>query len=309
MMRMSRSRRSSNWFRIPDGPNVHYVYGTYLIGDRPAEALEQFNIELRRWPEHVLARVQIAQELTKQSEFAGLPYATEAARLGPGLHGPPDPRTAEAAGGDAAARSRTWKPHARSSRPAPAFAIASRARISGQAGMTMRRESARSARAWRDSAAQAWRGKYPRRGTRGGRGTRAAPLRRPAAYRKNPRRPRPPWEGIGIDRRLVLQNWKRNPKRICRSPEPASLVSPLSPRPALSLPTTVVRLKLLLAISRTGMPHIGVFGRLKNSVRNSSLFPRPRTGSRGRSRSRCSSCRVRGTGCGRCCRACRWRAG
>jgi tetratricopeptide (TPR) repeat protein len=70
--------------KYPDAPNVHYVYGTYLIGDRPAEALEQFNIELRRWPEHVLARVQIAQELTKQREFErALPYATEAARLAP----------------------------------------------------------------------------------------------------------------------------------------------------------------------------------------------------------------------------------
>ena len=70
--------------KYPDAPNVHYVYATYLIGDRPAEALEQFNIELRRWPEHVLARVQIAQELTKQREFErALPYATEAARLAP----------------------------------------------------------------------------------------------------------------------------------------------------------------------------------------------------------------------------------
>jgi tetratricopeptide (TPR) repeat protein len=70
--------------KYPHAPNVHYVYGTYLIGDRPAEALEHFNTELRRWPEHVLARVQIAQELTKQGEFErALPYATEAARLAP----------------------------------------------------------------------------------------------------------------------------------------------------------------------------------------------------------------------------------
>jgi tetratricopeptide (TPR) repeat protein len=70
--------------KYPDAPNVHYVYGTYLMGDRPAEALEQFNIELQRSPEHVLARVQIAQELIKQGEFdRASPYATDAARLGP----------------------------------------------------------------------------------------------------------------------------------------------------------------------------------------------------------------------------------
>jgi tetratricopeptide (TPR) repeat protein len=70
--------------KYPDEPNVHYVYGTYLMGDRPAEALEQFNIELQRSPRHVPARVQIAQELIKQGEFErASPYATEAARLGP----------------------------------------------------------------------------------------------------------------------------------------------------------------------------------------------------------------------------------
>jgi tetratricopeptide (TPR) repeat protein len=68
----------------PDAPNVHYVYGTHLASDRPAEALEQFKIELTRWPNHVHARVQIAQELIKQGEFeAAAPYAAEAARLAP----------------------------------------------------------------------------------------------------------------------------------------------------------------------------------------------------------------------------------
>jgi predicted Zn-dependent protease len=70
--------------KYPDEPNVHYVYGTYLMGDRPAEAMEQFDIELQRSPRHVPARVQIAQELIKQGEFErASPYATEAAHLGP----------------------------------------------------------------------------------------------------------------------------------------------------------------------------------------------------------------------------------
>jgi tetratricopeptide (TPR) repeat protein len=70
--------------KYPDEPNVHYVFGTYLLGDRPAEALEQFTMELQRSPQHVPARVQIAQELVKQGEFdRATPYATQAARLAP----------------------------------------------------------------------------------------------------------------------------------------------------------------------------------------------------------------------------------
>ncbi|MBK5298232.1 MAG: tetratricopeptide repeat protein [Vicinamibacteria bacterium] len=71
--------------RYPDIPNVHYMYGTYLAFDHPDEAIEQFQIELTRSPGHVLARVQIAQELIKRGNFgAARPYATEAARLDPG---------------------------------------------------------------------------------------------------------------------------------------------------------------------------------------------------------------------------------
>jgi tetratricopeptide (TPR) repeat protein len=69
----------------PDAPGVHYAYGTYLARDRPEEALAQFRIELERSPEHVLARVQIAQELIKQGDFEhAAPYARDAARLAPG---------------------------------------------------------------------------------------------------------------------------------------------------------------------------------------------------------------------------------
>ncbi len=70
--------------KYSDAPNVHYLYGSYLARERPAEALEQFKIELARSPGHVLARVQIAQELITQSQFeAAAPFATEAARLAP----------------------------------------------------------------------------------------------------------------------------------------------------------------------------------------------------------------------------------
>ncbi len=70
--------------RYPDTPNVHYAYGTYLVRERPDEALAQFGIELERSPGHVLARVQIAQELIKRGDFEhAAPHAREAARLAP----------------------------------------------------------------------------------------------------------------------------------------------------------------------------------------------------------------------------------
>lgn len=70
--------------RYPDVANVHYVYGAYLLRDRPDEALEQFKLELKRTPDHVLARVQIAQELITRGEFdQAAPYARQAAALDP----------------------------------------------------------------------------------------------------------------------------------------------------------------------------------------------------------------------------------
>ena len=70
--------------RYPHVPNVHYVHGAYLVHERPDQALEQFKLELERSPYHVLARVQIAQELIKRGDFDGATlYATEAARLAP----------------------------------------------------------------------------------------------------------------------------------------------------------------------------------------------------------------------------------
>lgn len=70
--------------RYPDTPNVHYIYGSYLAFDHPDDALEQFRIELTHSPRHVLARVQIAQELIKRGDFAAAtPYAREAAGLDP----------------------------------------------------------------------------------------------------------------------------------------------------------------------------------------------------------------------------------
>jgi tetratricopeptide (TPR) repeat protein len=70
--------------RYPQAPNVRYAYGLYLVHERPDEALEQFKLELQRSPDHVLARLQIVQELIRRGDFKGaMPYAVEAARLAP----------------------------------------------------------------------------------------------------------------------------------------------------------------------------------------------------------------------------------
>jgi tetratricopeptide (TPR) repeat protein len=70
--------------KYPDTPNVHYLYATYLAREKPIEAMEEFKAELRRSPDHVLARLWIAQELVKQEDFEGArPYAEDAARLAP----------------------------------------------------------------------------------------------------------------------------------------------------------------------------------------------------------------------------------
>jgi predicted Zn-dependent protease len=71
--------------RYADAPNVHYVYGSYLARDRPDQALDQFRLELKRSPDHVLARVRIAEELIKRGEIEqAAPMAREAVRIAPG---------------------------------------------------------------------------------------------------------------------------------------------------------------------------------------------------------------------------------
>jgi tetratricopeptide (TPR) repeat protein len=72
--------------RYPDAPNMHFVYGNFLLAqERPDDALEQFRIEIARSPGHVPARLQLALELVKRGDLdTATPYATEAVRLAPG---------------------------------------------------------------------------------------------------------------------------------------------------------------------------------------------------------------------------------
>jgi len=70
--------------RYPRTPNVHYLYGVFLLRDRPDEALDAFNEELRVSPNHARAMIQIAQEVLKQGDLeAALRWAIQAVQIAP----------------------------------------------------------------------------------------------------------------------------------------------------------------------------------------------------------------------------------
>ena len=65
-------------------PNVHYSYGVLLLAGQPDEAIREFERELEISPQHVPARLQIAFEYLKRSEYdKALPHAEAAAKLAP----------------------------------------------------------------------------------------------------------------------------------------------------------------------------------------------------------------------------------
>jgi tetratricopeptide (TPR) repeat protein len=70
--------------RYPDTPNVHYLYGVYLLRDRPGQAVEEFTRELRVSPNDARAMLQLAQEALKRGELeAALRWATQSVRNAP----------------------------------------------------------------------------------------------------------------------------------------------------------------------------------------------------------------------------------
>jgi tetratricopeptide (TPR) repeat protein len=70
--------------RYPQTPNVHYLYGVYLLHERPDEALDEFNEELRVSPDHARAMVQMAQEWLKRGDLdAAIRWAGRAVQLAP----------------------------------------------------------------------------------------------------------------------------------------------------------------------------------------------------------------------------------
>jgi tetratricopeptide (TPR) repeat protein len=70
--------------RYANTPNVHYVYGLFLLRSQPERALEQFNEELRISPDHAGAMIQLAQESMKAGDLdAAAGWATRAVQAAP----------------------------------------------------------------------------------------------------------------------------------------------------------------------------------------------------------------------------------
>jgi tetratricopeptide (TPR) repeat protein len=70
--------------RYPAEPNVHYALGTYLAVDDPEAAIEELRRELRLFPEHPEALIQIANLETRRGNAgAALPPAEKAVSLAP----------------------------------------------------------------------------------------------------------------------------------------------------------------------------------------------------------------------------------
>lgn len=70
--------------RYPDSPNVHYVYGVFLLKQDSDAALEEFRRELKISPDHMPSLLQMAFEYHKRNEFeTALPLAEKAAQLAP----------------------------------------------------------------------------------------------------------------------------------------------------------------------------------------------------------------------------------
>ena len=69
---------------FPDFRNVHYAFGRfYLDIQEPEQAVTQFVEEIRRNPQHIRARMQIAAIKYRADSAAGIPYAAEVVKLEP----------------------------------------------------------------------------------------------------------------------------------------------------------------------------------------------------------------------------------
>jgi len=72
---------------FPKAPNVQHAYGRFLlISNQDEKAIEAFKREIENTPNHLLARLLIADTNLRLRDYAGgLPYAEEAVRLRPQL--------------------------------------------------------------------------------------------------------------------------------------------------------------------------------------------------------------------------------
>jgi tetratricopeptide (TPR) repeat protein len=70
--------------KYPNVPNVHYLYGSFLLQEQPDKGIPELEKEIAISPAHVPARVQIASEYLRRGEpVKAMSYAREAARLAP----------------------------------------------------------------------------------------------------------------------------------------------------------------------------------------------------------------------------------
>jgi tetratricopeptide (TPR) repeat protein len=68
----------------PSEPGVHYMSGVYLLKEDPPSAMEEFRREIAVSPRNPAARIQLALEFLRSSEYKqGLTYAQEAIALAP----------------------------------------------------------------------------------------------------------------------------------------------------------------------------------------------------------------------------------
>jgi len=70
--------------KYPETPNIHYLYGSFLMFADANNGLREMKKELEISPAHVPAMVTIANEYIQRKDFqAALPYAKKAAELEP----------------------------------------------------------------------------------------------------------------------------------------------------------------------------------------------------------------------------------
>jgi tetratricopeptide (TPR) repeat protein len=70
--------------KYPDTPNIHYLYGSFLLFSDANGGLAEMKKELEVSPAHVPALVTIASEYIQRKEYKnGLPYAEKAVELEP----------------------------------------------------------------------------------------------------------------------------------------------------------------------------------------------------------------------------------
>jgi tetratricopeptide (TPR) repeat protein len=70
--------------KYPDTPNIHYLYGSFLMYSDADKGLAEMKRELEVSPAHVPALVTIASEYIQRKEYkTGLPYAEKAVELEP----------------------------------------------------------------------------------------------------------------------------------------------------------------------------------------------------------------------------------